>query len=41
MDIAFCYMLAGSAAQAMTLVVQYPYDLVKCRLQSVNYVFKY
>jgi len=41
MDIAFCYMLAGSTAQAMTLLVQYPYDLIKCRLQSVNYIFKY
>jgi len=41
MDLAFCYMLAGALAQCMTLVVQYPYDLIKCRLQSVNYIFKY
>ena len=32
MDMAFCYMLASFAAETMTLLVQYPYDLIKCRL---------
>ena len=41
LDMAFCYMLASFSAETITLLVQYPYDLIKCRLQSVNYIFKY
>ena len=40
-DMALCYMLASFVAETLTLSVQYPYDLIKCRLQSVNYIFKY
>jgi len=40
-DMAFCYLLASFFAECTTLLVQYPYDLIKCRLQSVNYIFKY
>ena len=40
-DMALCYMLASLTAESITLLVQYPYDLVKCRLQSVNYYFRY
>ena len=40
-DMAVCYMLASFSAETLTLLVQYPYDLIKCRLQSVNYIFKY
>lgn len=32
LDLAFCYMLASFSAETMTLLVQYPYDLIKCRL---------
>ena len=32
---------ASLASEVITLSVQYPYDLIKCRLQSVNYIFKY
>jgi len=41
LDMAFCFMLASFTAELLTLSVQYPYDLIKCRLQSVNYIFKY
>ena len=40
-DVAFCFLLASFFAEIITLSVQYPYDLIKCRLQSVNYLFKY
>ena len=40
-DMAFIYLAASLTAESLTLSVQYPYDLIKCRLQSVNYVFKY
>ena len=40
-EMAVCYMLASFAAETLTLSIQYPYDLIKCRLQSVNYIFKY
>ena len=33
--------LASFIAEFFTLLVYYPYDLVKCRLQSKNYHFKY
>ena len=32
---------AGFVAEAFTICLKYPFDLVKCRLQSVNYIFKY
>ena len=40
-DLAFCYMIASISAGFCTLGVAYPYDLIKCRLQSVNHVYKY
>ena len=40
-DLAFCYMIASTCAGFCTLGVAYPYDLIKCRLQSVNDVYKY
>jgi hypothetical protein len=40
-DIGYCFLLASFSAELFTLFVQYPYDLVKCRLQSVNTHFKY
>lgn len=40
-DMAVCYLLAAFTTEVITLSVKYPYDLIKCRLQSVNYVFKY
>ena len=40
-DLAFCYLLAAFTTEVLTLCVKYPYDLIKCRLQSVNYIFTY
>ena len=40
-NIAWTYFMASFAAEFFTLIVYYPYDLIKCRLQSKNYVFKY
>jgi len=40
-DPAFFLLAASFTAEFMTLFFQYPYDLIKCRLQSVNYIFKY
>ena len=40
-DTAFIFLGASFIAEMCTLSVQYPYDLIKCRLQSVNYLFKY
>lgn len=40
-DIGFVAMAASFFAELMTLLVQYPFDLIKCRLQSVNNIFKY
>jgi solute carrier family 25 phosphate transporter 23/24/25/41 len=36
-----CELSAGLLAECAVLGVQYPYDLVKCRLQSSNGHFKY
>ena len=33
--------MASWVAELFTLLVYYPYDLFKCRLQSKNYIFKY
>ena len=38
---AVVFFLASFIAEFFTLIVYYPYDLVKCRLQSKNYHFKY
>ena len=40
-NIAWTYFSASLIAEFFTLLVYYPYDLIKCRLQSKNYVFKY
>jgi hypothetical protein len=32
---------AGFGAEALCIGLKYPFDLIKCRLQSVNYIFKY
>ncbi len=40
-DMALCYLLASFTTECLTLVVKFPYDLMKCRLQSVNSTFKY
>ena len=40
-DLGLCYLLASCVTETISLSVKYPYDLIKCRLQSVNYVFKY
>ncbi len=31
-DDAICFMVAAFSAETITLLVQYPYDLIKCRL---------
>eukprot|EP00347_Sterkiella_histriomuscorum_P008609 403344440 len=40
-NIAWTFFLASFVAEFFTLIFYYPYDLVKCRLQSGNYQFKY
>jgi Mitochondrial carrier protein len=35
------YFVASFTAEFFTLLIYYPFDLIKCRLQSKNYVFKY
>ena len=40
-DVGYCFLGAALSTQFLTLIFQYPYDLIKCRLQSVNYIFKY
>ena len=37
--IVFC--VASVFAETLTILVHFPYDLIKCRLQSKNYIFKY
>lgn len=34
-------LIAGFVAEATAIMFKFPFDLVKCRLQSVNYIFKY
>ena len=34
-------MTASIIAEALTLIAHFPYDMIKCRLQSKNYFFKY
>lgn len=38
---ALVFFVASFIAEFFTLLVYYPYDLIKCRLQSKNYHFKY
>ena len=40
-NIAAMVFVASFIAEFFTLIVYYPYDLIKCRLQSKNYHFKY
>jgi Mitochondrial carrier protein len=40
-NVAAVYFVASFVAEFFTLLVYYPYDLIKCRLQSKNYFFKY
>lgn len=40
-SIAAMVFVASFIAEFFTLIVYYPYDLIKCRLQSKNYHFKY
>ena len=40
-NIAVVFFSASFVAEFFTLLVYYPYDLIKCRLQSKNYIFKY
>ena len=35
------FFVASFIAELFTLLVYYPFDLIKCRLQSKNYIFKY
>lgn len=35
------FLLASMIAEVFTIIVYFPYDLVKCRLQSKNNIFKY
>ena len=32
---------ASIVAEMLTISVHFPYDLIKCRIQSKNYIFKY
>ncbi len=34
-------LVAGFVAETIAIIFKFPFDLVKCRLQSVNYIFKY
>lgn len=35
------FFIASIVAESLTILVHFPYDLIKCRLQSKNYIFKY
>ena len=35
------FFAASIIAESLTILVHFPYDLIKCRLQSKNYIFKY
>jgi hypothetical protein len=37
----FVFLAASTIAESITLLVRFPFDLIKCRLQSKNYIFKY
>ena len=40
-DPAFSYAIASVATGAINFFVGYPYDMLKCRFQSANEVYKY
>ena len=40
-NVAALFFLASFVAEFFTLLIYYPYDLIKCRLQSKNFHFKY
>lgn len=40
-NVAWTYFSAAFTAELITLSLYYPYDMIKCRLQSKNYVFRY
>lgn len=40
-NMAVIFFAASFVAEFFTLLVYYPFDLIKCRLQSKNYFFKY
>jgi hypothetical protein len=40
-DVGIVALMASFLAELITLIIRFPFDLVKCRLQSVNNVFKY
>ena len=40
-NMAWVFFSASFVAEFFTLLVYYPFDLIKCRLQSKNYIFKY
>lgn len=40
-DMAVCYFFAALSTECLTLAVKFPFDLFKCRLQSVNTEFRY
>ena len=35
------FFFASFVAECITILVHFPYDMIKCRLQSKNYIFKY
>lgn len=37
----FKALIAGFIAETIAILIKFPFDLIKCRLQSVNYIFKY
>ena len=38
---AWVFFCSAFVSEFLTLLVYYPYDLIKCRLQSRSYKFKY
>jgi hypothetical protein len=40
-DMGIVCLMSSFTAELCTLLSKYPFDLVKCRLQSVNNIFKY
>ena len=41
LDVGIVALMASFTAEIFTLMIQYPFDLVKCRLQATNNIFKY
>ena len=40
-NIAWSLAFASGLSEFLTLLIYYPYDLIKCRLQTKNHIFKY